>query len=395
MATAYIQPSARGWLRDTVDALVILEAASRNLITRIPERGTSRTRLRVESGAIYVHFYSESGIKRLSDGKSWSVSRVLGNFMLYCETESLSVESSHEAVMPPEYSQISGVAAKDLYGCFMANDGQTRCPDGFRLKPNGLVKKTLSIELPKDKLTVISYYNPNDIFAGYLQPVHQDPQLGYLRWSLSSWLLNPSLFRQPIDVGVASDGRPIYMDESMLPPTAPSSSSTKKFSRGSRSTSSGSDSGYSMHDSYHDWSSTQSSPQRMQFLETIQDYPSTTDTTPVPFSPLTTRPTHTLPQSPQYPSSLTSNYTTSYNPAGETISVSYHTVGSRDNSAQWLGSWNPSHPAQNQEPHVLGYPQPGASWMTQPTHPHSGGSGDDSMSVTNSSYSSLRYALSP
>ncbi|KAJ7887366.1 Gti1/Pac2 family-domain-containing protein [Mycena leptocephala] len=81
------QPPWSGWIETTGDALLILEAARRGLIPRVTRRLAESERTMISSGSVFVFDEDESGIKRWTDGFFWSPSRILGNFLLYRETD--------------------------------------------------------------------------------------------------------------------------------------------------------------------------------------------------------------------------------------------------------------------------------------------------------------------
>src|ERR1700761_1283045 len=80
-------PPWSGWIETTGDALLILEAARRGLIPRVTRRLVDSERKMITSGSVFVFDEDESGIKRWTDGFFWSPSRILGNFLLYRETD--------------------------------------------------------------------------------------------------------------------------------------------------------------------------------------------------------------------------------------------------------------------------------------------------------------------
>ena len=86
-ATQWTEPPWSGWIETTGDALLILEAARRGLIPRVTRRLVDSERKMITSGSVFVFDEDESGIKRWTDGFFWSPSRILGNFLLYRETE--------------------------------------------------------------------------------------------------------------------------------------------------------------------------------------------------------------------------------------------------------------------------------------------------------------------
>ena len=86
-ASSWTEPPWSGWIETTGDALLILEAARRGLIPRVTRRLVDSERKMITSGSVFVFDEDESGIKRWTDGFFWSPSRILGNFLLYRETE--------------------------------------------------------------------------------------------------------------------------------------------------------------------------------------------------------------------------------------------------------------------------------------------------------------------
>jgi Gti1/Pac2 family transcription factor len=86
-ASTWTEPPWSGWIETTGDALLILEAARRGLIPRVTRRLVDSERKMITSGSVFVFDEDESGIKRWTDGFFWSPSRILGNFLLYRETD--------------------------------------------------------------------------------------------------------------------------------------------------------------------------------------------------------------------------------------------------------------------------------------------------------------------
>lgn len=72
-----------GLVETTGDALRLIQAARQGLIPRITrrlnedERGTI-----IRSGAVFIFSVQESGIRRWTEGLSWSASRIAGNFLV-------------------------------------------------------------------------------------------------------------------------------------------------------------------------------------------------------------------------------------------------------------------------------------------------------------------------
>jgi hypothetical protein len=91
MSSGWSEPPWSGWIETTGDALLILEAARRGMIPRVTRRLVDNERKMITSGSVFVFDEDESGIKRWTDGFFWSPSRILGNFLLYRETDKRGV----------------------------------------------------------------------------------------------------------------------------------------------------------------------------------------------------------------------------------------------------------------------------------------------------------------
>lgn len=72
-----------GYVETTTDALRLIMAARQGIIPRITRRlNDSERRSMIRSGAVFVFCVEESGIKRWTEGLSWSPSRIVGNFLV-------------------------------------------------------------------------------------------------------------------------------------------------------------------------------------------------------------------------------------------------------------------------------------------------------------------------
>lgn len=101
-AATWTEPPWSGWIETTGDALLILEAARRGLIPRVTRRLVDSERKMITSGSVFVFDEDESGIKRWTDGFFWSPSRILGNFLLYRETDKRGAGHRGVRADPPE-----------------------------------------------------------------------------------------------------------------------------------------------------------------------------------------------------------------------------------------------------------------------------------------------------
>lgn len=104
------------------------------------------------SGSVFVWDEKEAGMKRWTDGRVWSASRVSGCFLTYRELEARKKISVNGSAM------IDGPATNQY-------------------KPDGLIKQSFSITTSSGrKLHVISYFTKRDIREGRLRRVGEDPR---------------------------------------------------------------------------------------------------------------------------------------------------------------------------------------------------------------------------
>ncbi|KAF8642069.1 hypothetical protein AX16_009685 [Volvariella volvacea WC 439] len=225
----WTEPPWSGWIETTGDALLILEAARRGLIPRVTRRLVDSERKMITSGSVFVFDEDESGIKRWTDGFFWSPSRILGNFLLYRETDKRgaggrgargdsnptdvndqsqysvdgSKQESHSLSRPKgEPSSLDKHKERSLYGSLT---------NSYKFKPDGLMKKTFSLTIRGASQHLISYYKIEDVESGRLRSPSSLPELASL--DISPEYLDKTHFRNPPKVEIGLDGIPRYRGE--------------------------------------------------------------------------------------------------------------------------------------------------------------------------------------
>jgi Gti1/Pac2 family transcription factor len=76
-----------GHVRTPTDAIILFEACRIGLLPRVQRRLSEKERQSIKSGSVFVWDEREAGMRRWTDGKSWSASRVSGSFLTYREME--------------------------------------------------------------------------------------------------------------------------------------------------------------------------------------------------------------------------------------------------------------------------------------------------------------------
>ncbi|KAK2743255.1 hypothetical protein FQN57_004944 [Myotisia sp. PD_48] len=142
-----------GHVRTPGDAIILFEACRIGQLPRVQRRLSEKERQSIKSGSVFVWDEREAGMRRWTDGKSWSASRVSGSFLTYREMEGKrggAHASQARAGKTPESSKGSD---EDQ------GEGAEEGPDGYRYKPDGLMKQSFSITTSTGQhLHLISYY---------------------------------------------------------------------------------------------------------------------------------------------------------------------------------------------------------------------------------------------
>ncbi|PWN27604.1 hypothetical protein BDZ90DRAFT_213623, partial [Jaminaea rosea] len=142
----------RGHIKTSTDAILLLAAC--DLPASPPPRRIHRRLLEseradlIQPGSIFVWDEKEAGMRRWTDGKCWSASRVSGCFLTYRELE------------------VRKRSAHDING-----------PRANQYKVEGLIKQSFSMTTTSGrKLHIVSYYTKRDVREGRLRRVSEDPR---------------------------------------------------------------------------------------------------------------------------------------------------------------------------------------------------------------------------
>ncbi|PIA13647.1 hypothetical protein COEREDRAFT_48551, partial [Coemansia reversa NRRL 1564] len=157
--------SYHGFIATTDDALLMFEACRQNIFPRRRHRLNEIERNEITSGSIFVWDETESGIRRWTDGKRWSPSRVNGCFLSYIELKPKSYKKKQSTTC---------ISCKHSYSDIPMEDD--------------LVKKSLSL-FTKDnhKLHLVCYYCKKDVDSGILIEPSRDPRLRSIKISQSRY----------------------------------------------------------------------------------------------------------------------------------------------------------------------------------------------------------------
>ncbi|CAF9917524.1 MAG: hypothetical protein GOMPHAMPRED_001292 [Gomphillus americanus] len=164
-----------GHVRTPADAIILFEACRLGSLPRVQRRLSEKERQSIKSGSVFVWDEREAGMRRWTDGKSWSASRVSGSFLTYREMEGKRGGSSYGSTTGRPRRTPDSTKGSDSDVEPAGDEG----PDGYRYKPDGLMKQSFSITTSTgNHLHLISYYSRQSGAA--MQP-SQDPALRHIR----------------------------------------------------------------------------------------------------------------------------------------------------------------------------------------------------------------------
>lgn len=131
------------------------------LLPRVQRRLSEKERQSIRSGSVFVWDEREAGMRRWTDGKSWSASRVSGSFLTYREMEGKRGGGFNASRRGSNKTPDSGRGSDE--------DHDNDEPEGYRYKADGLMKQSFSITTSTGQhLHLISYYS---------RPQHGQPDL--------------------------------------------------------------------------------------------------------------------------------------------------------------------------------------------------------------------------
>lgn len=234
---AVLEPTFSGYVASTHDALILFEACLTGVLHHVPRRPHDRERAQlVRSGSVFIYEENASGIKRWTDGVTWSPSRILGNFLVYRELDKPFPPGEKKRAVkkgsrrpthptrpgepyprPQEpnggaYSPNTPTPSAASYGGSVSNGsvGGDRTSqseleralvgslvDSYGFKDSGLVKKTMSVTVTGVTHHLVSYYSVDDVIRGALTPPSMVDHLRGIKPRPE--LITKQSFRAPIE----------------------------------------------------------------------------------------------------------------------------------------------------------------------------------------------------
>ncbi|OZJ01749.1 hypothetical protein BZG36_05242, partial [Bifiguratus adelaidae] len=156
---------------------------------RVQRRLSEKERASIRSGSVYAWDEREAGMRRWTDGRNWSPSRVSGAFLTYREldfkrrtavTSASRSPHSSERYSPDEDMEPSTNSSSNASSGSASSGSSQSAPksSNFVYKAQGLIKQSFSIHTAThQKLHVISYFTKADVMGGKLMTPTADPAL--------------------------------------------------------------------------------------------------------------------------------------------------------------------------------------------------------------------------
>ncbi|KAL1296529.1 hypothetical protein AAFC00_000037 [Neodothiora populina] len=226
-----LQPTWTGFVQNSMDGLMLFEACLSGKLHHVPRRPHDRERANlIKSGSVFIYEENASGIKRWTDGVAWSPSRILGNFLIYRELEkpfppgekkramkrkrsqdldggrgSEENETAEYAALPPTPPSPTNPSLDQKADSAGVHDNDKEMErqligslvDSYGFRPNGLVKKTMSISLNGVSHHLVSYYTVEDVKQRRLNRPLTDSRLAGL--TVRPELFMKQNFRAPVE----------------------------------------------------------------------------------------------------------------------------------------------------------------------------------------------------
>ncbi|KAI1295920.1 Gti1/Pac2 family-domain-containing protein [Xylaria venustula] len=160
-----------GYVRTPADAIKLFEACRIGALPRVQRRLSEKERQSIRAGSVFVWDEREAGMRRWTDGKSWSASRVSGSFLTYRE-----MEGKRGAGFGA--SRKTGGRSPD--GGRVSDEEPEGEQEGYRYKTDGLMKQSFSITTTSGQhLHLISYYARPPLGVDFPVPT-TDPSLKHI-----------------------------------------------------------------------------------------------------------------------------------------------------------------------------------------------------------------------
>lgn len=191
-----LEPTWYGYIGNTADAMILLEATFDGTLNHLARRPHDKERSElIKSGNVFIHEAQTSGVKRWTDGITWSPSRMVGNFLVYRELNHPFAPGEKKRATAKDKRQNiqkkrNGASHSHVYSTThgVLNKDQERSlvgslVDSYDFKEDEicLIKKTITIKVRDLTHHIVSYYTIDDVLSGKLQTPRSDSRFHHIR----------------------------------------------------------------------------------------------------------------------------------------------------------------------------------------------------------------------
>lgn len=222
-----LAPTFYGHIASTQDSLLLFEACLSGALNHVARRPNNREQASlIRSGNVFIYAEHSSGIKRWTDGVTWSPSRTLGNFFVYRELERPFPHGEKKRTMK-RTTRSPGISdAGVLYGgpgggliivyepvstasnfdprslsSLMQKEAERSLigslVDSYGFIEDGMVKKTISMTVGGVSHHLVSYYTIADVMNKKFITPSKDPRFQYI--TPRPGIITKQNFRAPTD----------------------------------------------------------------------------------------------------------------------------------------------------------------------------------------------------
>ncbi|KAB5549416.1 Gti1/Pac2 family-domain-containing protein [Coniochaeta sp. 2T2.1] len=191
---SFLRPTYHGFIRTTSDVFLLLGMCLNGRLCHVPRRPYPRERPHtIQSGNVFIYEEDISGIQQWTDGINWSPSYILGDFLIYRETEpglprdaenekairttlvATTTTGSKPEAAAPRFRRIPDPVDYERL-CLEDQELYGQNIHSYSYKPDGLVKKTTTVSVEGVFHHLVSYYTAEAVRSGRLQTPTGDPQ---------------------------------------------------------------------------------------------------------------------------------------------------------------------------------------------------------------------------
>ncbi|KAF7875180.1 hypothetical protein EAF04_002352 [Stromatinia cepivora] len=209
-----LEPTWHGYIGNTHDAAILLEACFTGSLNHLARRPHDKERPElIKSGNIFIHEANSSGVKRWTDGITWSPSRMVGNFLVYRELNKPFAPGEKKRATAKDkrlgiqkkrgapgvntsrvFSSMHGALNKEMERSLVGS-----LVDSYDFKEDDvcLIKKTITISVGDLTHHIVSYYTIDDVISGRLSTPRAEPRFQHLK-PRRDILLSKS-YKHPLD----------------------------------------------------------------------------------------------------------------------------------------------------------------------------------------------------